>query len=139
MTIVLLASWIDSDVEWFLRTFFRAAPADSAIRWVGNLWSGRPVRRHHPAHRRPGQGRQADAEQVVSPYEVRCGLQAGFRATGPVREWDGRPQRVMVLDQGFAWNGVTYRSLTEVAFAMTGTRWSGPRFFGLRGRGEKPA
>jgi hypothetical protein len=30
MTIVLLASWIDSDVEWFLRTFFRAAPADSA-------------------------------------------------------------------------------------------------------------
>jgi hypothetical protein len=29
----------------------------------------------------------------------------------------------MVLDQGFAWNGTTYRSLTEIAFAMTGTRW----------------
>src|SRR5262249_58445381 len=53
-----------------------------------------------------------------------------------VREWDGAPQRVMVLDQGFAWNGSTYRSLSAVAFAMTGTRWSGPRFFGLRDRME---
>ena len=48
-----------------------------------------------------------------------------------VREWDGKSQRVMVLDRGFAWNGTTYRSLTQIAFAMTGTRWSGPRFFGL--------
>jgi Protein of unknown function (DUF2924) len=55
-----------------------------------------------------------------------------------VREWDGKSQRVMVLDQGFAWNGTTYRSLTQIAFAMTGTRWSGPRFFGLRSP-EKPA
>src|SRR5262245_54369432 len=38
-----------------------------------------------------------------------------------VREWSGAPQRVMVLDQGFAWNGKTYRSLSAVAFAMTGT------------------
>ncbi len=49
------------------------------------------------------------------------------------------PQRVMVLDEHFAWNGTTYRSLTEVAVAMTGTRWSGPRFFGLRGRPKKSA
>jgi Protein of unknown function (DUF2924) len=56
-----------------------------------------------------------------------------------VREWDGKSQRVTVLDEGFAWNGATYRSLTEVAFAITGTRWSGPRFFGIRSRAEKPA
>jgi Protein of unknown function (DUF2924) len=49
-----------------------------------------------------------------------------------VREWDGKSQRVTVLENGFAWNDTTYRSLTEVAFAITGTRWSGPRFFGLR-------
>jgi hypothetical protein len=42
-----------------------------------------------------------------------------------VREWDGKSQRIMVLNQGFSWNGTTYRSLTEIAFAMTGTRWSG--------------
>ena len=53
-----------------------------------------------------------------------------------VREWDGARQRVVILDRGFAWNGKTYRSLSAVAFAMTGTRWSGPRFFGLRGRME---
>ena len=47
------------------------------------------------------------------------------------REWDGHLQRVMVLADGFSWNGETYRSLSKVAFAMTGTRWSGPRFFGL--------
>jgi len=51
------------------------------------------------------------------------------------REWDGHLQRVMVLADGFSWNGKTYRSLSKIAFAMTGTRWSGPRFFGLR---DKP-
>lgn len=49
-----------------------------------------------------------------------------------MREWNGHSQRVMVLDQGFAWNGKTYDSLSHVAFAITGTRWNGPRFFGLR-------
>jgi hypothetical protein len=48
------------------------------------------------------------------------------------REWNGRMQRVAVLAEGFAWNGKTYRSLSQVAFAITGTRWNGPRFFGLR-------
>ena len=38
----------------------------------------------------------------------------------------------MVMAEGFAWNGSTYRSLSKVARAITGTRWNGPRFFGLR-------
>ena len=49
-----------------------------------------------------------------------------------VREWDGQLHRVMVLADGFAWNEKIYPSLSKVAFAMTGTRWNGPRFFGLR-------
>ncbi len=53
-----------------------------------------------------------------------------------IREWNGQPHRVMVLDEGFAWNGKTYDSLSKIAFAITGTKWNGPRFFGLR---EKPA
>jgi Protein of unknown function (DUF2924) len=51
-----------------------------------------------------------------------------------VREWDRQSQRVMVMADGFAWNGRTYDSLSKVAFAITGTRWNGPRFFGLRDR-----
>jgi hypothetical protein len=51
-----------------------------------------------------------------------------------VREWKGRRERVMVLDHGFAWNGGVYRSLSQVAKAITGTNWNGHRFFGLEGR-----
>jgi len=49
-----------------------------------------------------------------------------------VREWNRQSNRVMVMADGFAWNGQTYDSLSKVAFAITGTKWNGPRFFGLR-------
>ena len=52
-----------------------------------------------------------------------------------VREWDGVHHHVMSVEGGYAWNGGTYRSLSEVARAITGTKWNGPRFFGLRDRG----
>jgi hypothetical protein len=55
------------------------------------------------------------------------------------REWNGRMQRVAVLADGFAWNGKTYPSLSKIAFAITGTRWNGPRFFGLRDKPVKQA
>lgn len=48
-----------------------------------------------------------------------------------VREWRGVEHRVLVLDQGFEHQERRYQSLSEVARAITGTRWSGPRFFGL--------
>ncbi len=53
------------------------------------------------------------------------------------REHGGTMHHVMVLANGFAWNGAAYRSLSEVAFAITGTRWNGPRFFGLKTSGKK--
>ena len=52
------------------------------------------------------------------------------------REWNGRMHRVAVVTDGFAWNGTTCPSLSKVAFAITGTRWNGPRFFGLRDKGN---
>jgi Protein of unknown function (DUF2924) len=60
------------------------------------------------------------------------GLKAGALL---VREWGGRMERVMVLGKGFAWNGKTYGSLSQIAKAMTGTSWNGHRFFGLRPAG----
>jgi hypothetical protein len=53
------------------------------------------------------------------------------------REWNGQMQRVAVLAEGFAWNGKTYPSLSQIALAITGTRWNGPRFFGLRDKPSK--
>jgi hypothetical protein len=44
----------------------------------------------------------------------------------------------MVMADGFAWNGQTYDSLSKVAFAITGTKWNGPRFFGLRDKEDRP-
>lgn len=48
------------------------------------------------------------------------------------RDWNGQMHRVTVFADGFAWNGKTYPSLSKVAFEITGTRWNGPKFFGLR-------
>jgi hypothetical protein len=49
-----------------------------------------------------------------------------------LREWKGKLERVTVLEKGFAWNGKSYVSLSQIATAMTGTSWNGHRFFGLR-------
>jgi hypothetical protein len=67
--------------------------------------------------------------RLVSFDQKRVELTPG---TVIVREWDRQSQRVMVMADGFAWNGQTYDSLSKVAFAITGTKWNGPRFFGLR-------
>jgi hypothetical protein len=53
------------------------------------------------------------------------------------REWNGHNHRVMVVAEGFAWEGRTYDSLSKIAYAITGTKWNGPRFFGMRDK--KPA
>jgi len=71
----------------------------------------------------------AMADQLKSLDRKRTDLTPG---TVLVREWDRQSHRVMVLADGYTWNGQTYVSLSKVAFAITGTRWNGPRFFGLR-------
>ena len=55
------------------------------------------------------------------------------------REWNGQVHRVMVVEDGFAWEGKTYDSLSKIAFAITGTKWNGPRFFGLRAAASEGA
>jgi Protein of unknown function (DUF2924) len=70
-----------------------------------------------------------ETDRLAADFDrTRTELKPGTLLT---REWGGHPQRVMVLADGFSWNGTTYPSLSKVAFAITSTRWSGPRFFGL--------
>ena len=78
----------------------------------------------------------AMSTRLVSFDQKRTELTPG---TVLVREWDRQSQRVMVMSDGFAWNGQTYDSLSKVAFAITGTNWNGPRFFGLRGKEDRLA
>lgn len=49
------------------------------------------------------------------------------------REWQGQTFQIEILEAGCRMNDQTYRSLSAVASAITGTRWNGPAFFGLRG------
>ncbi|TMJ67713.1 MAG: DUF2924 domain-containing protein [Alphaproteobacteria bacterium] len=82
-------------------------------------------------------------DSAVSPEAAGKRAVEGARVTRDMspgillgREWNGRMHRVAVLAEGFAWNGKIYPSLSKIALAITGTRWNGPRFFGLR---DKPA
>jgi hypothetical protein len=79
----------------------------------------------------------ADASDAVEPAakssEPR--LKPGTRL---IREWRGRTHTVIVLDDGFEFEGRPYRSLTQIAAAITGAHWSGPRFFGLKDRKRPP-
>jgi hypothetical protein len=83
-------------------------------------------------------------DRSVSPEDagqraVELGRRTANLRPGTVlaREWNGQMQRVAVLADGFAWSGKTYPSLSKVAFAITGTRWNGPKFFGLRYKPSK--
>lgn len=69
--------------------------------------------------------RQRSAAARLAPR-----LEGGARL---LRTWRGRPHEVTVLEQGkaFEYRGTRYPSLSEIARLITGTRWSGPRFFGL--------
>ena len=63
--------------------------------------------------------------KIVVPRRIKLGAIL-------VREWKGKSHRIMVLEDGFAFEGKPYDSLSEIARRITGTRWNGPRFFGLR-------
>lgn len=69
---------------------------------------------------------RADA---VKPETRSPALKPGGRL---IREWNGTTHAVDVVDGGFLWNGQRFASLSPIASAITGARWSGPRFFGLK-------
>jgi DUF2924 family protein len=82
--------------------------------------------------RRGTGGGKPKAPPPIPPVPATRSLKPG---TLLAREHDGHLHRVTVMAEGFAWNGAVYQSLSEIARLITGTRWSGPRFFGLR---DKP-
>ena len=73
------------------------------------------------------------AQQLNGSQEVRIRPRPELKpGTRLVREWQGRTYDVLVLDDGFSWQGTSYRSLSALAGKITGTAWSGPLFFGVK-------
>ena len=66
----------------------------------------------------------APTSALAPPIKIKPGARL-------LREWHGTTHEVIVADQGFVWDGATYRSLSAIAFAITGAKWNGHRFFGL--------
>ena len=73
--------------------------------------------------------RLAESDDAIASTDIR--LKPGTRL---VRAWHGTTHHVLVCDNGFDYEGSHYRSLSQIAREITGTRWSGPRFFGLKSR-----
>lgn len=70
-------------------------------------------------------GKKPDTQNTLAP---------GSRL---IREWNGVSHIVDVTKDGYVWNGKSFKSLSAIARAITGARWSGPRFFGLNKPGKK--
>ncbi len=77
-------------------------------------------------------GLNGENREPISPPILR--LKPGSRL---IREWHGVTHSVTVLGDGFDWRGTRYASLSQIARAITGARWSGPLFFGLRKTGSR--
>jgi hypothetical protein len=63
--------------------------------------------------------------KIILPRRIKAG-------TVLARQWKGKSYRVSVMQDGFTYDGKTYNSMSEIARLITGARWNGPRFFGLR-------
>jgi hypothetical protein len=86
---------------------------------------------------RLGREKETEGKPIPLPGDLngRSRLKAG---TVLVREHAGVSHRVEVAQGGYCWNGQTFSSLSKIATAITGTRWNGPRFFGLSGERVAP-
>jgi hypothetical protein len=72
---------------------------------------------------------EAEPNQMNAKRQTPQRIKPGTRL---IRQWQGETHHVTVSDQGFEYNGEKYSSLSEIARLITGTRWSGPVFFGIR-------
>ncbi len=132
-TIRELAGLPRPDLTEHWRQLYRTAPPKGISRplLVRAVAYGMQVKRTgglKPAVRRQLRkvvdGGSAQAAANVKPAKVTPGMRL-------IREWNGSSHVVEAVDGGFVWNGKRYGSLSAVARAITGARWSGPRFFGL--------
>ncbi len=118
--------------------------ADLAERWIG-LHGSPPIKTMTEGLLARGIAYEMQVRQIggltLAERKALGALARGRSNPSPVtlktgtrlyRSWRGVTQEILVLESGFSWRDKSYASLSEVARAITGTRWSGPRFFGLQ-------
>ena len=139
--IAALADRPTADLQARWQALYGAAPPgrvgrDLLIRAVAHALQAQAIGEFSPALRRRLQRLAADirARGDVA-ISTRPRVKPGTRL---IRQWKDETHEVTVLDDSFLWRGQSYRSLSQIARAITGTRWSGPVFFGLKQRTGRP-
>jgi DUF2924 family protein len=122
------------------RTIFRAEPPPAF---------GPDLLRRSIAHKLQEKhygGLSAAAQRQLDQIVKAMASNPGGRLTLPrrimpgavlVRSWKDKSHRVTILADGFSFDGRTYQSLSQIAREITGARWNGPRFFGLRAKASE--
>lgn len=107
--------------------------ATRAIAWrmQERIWGGLPPARMRELDRLARQLREGGDLDIARDIRLKPG-------TRLVRDWHGTSYHVLVVEEGFEFEERFYRSLTPIARAITGAAWSGPRFFGLKGKRGAP-
>jgi len=124
----------DLKARW--RTLYGAAPPPRLgrllmVRGIAYRLQEQALGGLKPATRRRLARAAEEIKTGRAPSDVPSTIKPGTRL---LREWQGVTHEVMVLENGFQYRGRTWQSLSAVAREITGTRWSGPLFFGLINR-----
>jgi hypothetical protein len=115
---------------WF-EAVFGQPPPPKASPWVirGNLaWALQAAQQGKEVFKL-----RAQLKKYVEAPSAKVSFKSGTRL---IRAWQGKTHEVTVLEEGFRYQGQPYKTLSEIARLITGTRWSGPRFFGLTDKKE---
>jgi hypothetical protein len=117
--------------EWHVQFRTVAPPIGPDLMRRAIAWK-RQARVHGDLPRSARQRIDAALSQLEKNGRVETSLVRLKPGTRLVRRWHGKTYHVLVLEEGFEHDGRRYLSLSQIARAITGAHWSGPRFFGLR-------
>lgn len=133
--------WLLRRVAWRIQAMAEGGLSERALKRAAELARDADIRLRPPSAARDGaascsfpRGGRANHGVSVSGKLRRSDLPAP--GTVLIRQYRGVEHRVTVLPDGFEYNGETYRSLSAVASAITGSHWNGKLFFGLKDAGQ---
>jgi hypothetical protein len=123
-------TWLVRRIAWRLQANAEGGLSERALKRAGELAQDAEIRVTAP--KAVGVADPARTKQIALPCQRDAGLAPGTHLR---RDWKGTSIVVTVMPDGFDYNGTIFRSLSAAATAITGTKWNGHVFFGLKKRG----